>query len=347
MRATGIMQIFNYFSQLVGERGRLALLALWALCGLVAWLVVLLNFPTDAASVSGLALLAAIVAATSVALRLPLLRLGAAESPPSVQTQPTAQIPRTAAMPRSAERPPRATVHSTLDFAGQGTVEQGSVEQATAAQATPEPLALAVDHWSWWLSCLASVNWLGFFLLSSPRVWETLPALLLIVLPEVWWQRRMLRSGRLPWLSLGFRAVGGMVHWPRTGETGGVSWPYPAAGTATLSGTAGTGTAAGGLLSPADGECPPVVDEALTEELDEELEEALNRGLNGELNGAVENEAAEGLDEHLQRRTVEGIDEQGQRFLSGEVRVNLLGDQQVETVVIGFCPAFAGEPEVD
>jgi hypothetical protein len=51
--------------------------------------------------------------------------------------------------------------------------------------------------------------------------------------------------------------------------------------------------------------------------------------------------------QNLVRRTSEGLDESGRRYLSGEVRVCMEDGQQAETVVIGFVPAFEGEPEVD
>jgi hypothetical protein len=49
----------------------------------------------------------------------------------------------------------------------------------------------------------------------------------------------------------------------------------------------------------------------------------------------------------VERRVVEGHDEQGRRYLSGEICVRLTADQPSETIVVGFSPAFAGAPEVD
>jgi hypothetical protein len=46
------------------------------------------------------------------------------------------------------------------------------------------------------------------------------------------------------------------------------------------------------------------------------------------------------------RRTREGIAD-GQRFLSGEIQLKLSPDERSKEVVIGFCPAFEGEPSVE
>lgn len=60
-----------------------------------------------------------------------------------------------------------------------------------------------------------------------------------------------------------------------------------------------------------------------------------------------ESDQASELDSNLLRRTVDGLSEEGQRFLSGEIRVALAANQQLETVVVSFCPAFPGPPDVE
>ncbi|MCA9128885.1 MAG: NADH-quinone oxidoreductase subunit K [Planctomycetales bacterium] len=47
------------------------------------------------------------------------------------------------------------------------------------------------------------------------------------------------------------------------------------------------------------------------------------------------------------RRTTEGRDDSGQRFLAGEILVELATDQRAETVLVGFCPAFRDTPHVE
>lgn len=55
----------------------------------------------------------------------------------------------------------------------------------------------------------------------------------------------------------------------------------------------------------------------------------------------------EALDDNLKSRTLEGFDESGHRYLSGQLRVCLEAGQPTATVVVGFCPAFKGDPQVD
>ena len=52
-------------------------------------------------------------------------------------------------------------------------------------------------------------------------------------------------------------------------------------------------------------------------------------------------------DEQIQRRMVDGIDEQGRRYLSGEIRIAMEAGQTTESIVVSFTPAFSGAPEVD
>lgn len=47
------------------------------------------------------------------------------------------------------------------------------------------------------------------------------------------------------------------------------------------------------------------------------------------------------------RHTEDGFDETGRRYLSGEVHVNWGRTQKTEEIVVGFCPAFEGDPEVE
>ncbi len=49
----------------------------------------------------------------------------------------------------------------------------------------------------------------------------------------------------------------------------------------------------------------------------------------------------------IRRELVDGIDENGQRYLSGSVRVNFDAEQRTESFVLSFCPALNGIAEVE
>lgn len=53
------------------------------------------------------------------------------------------------------------------------------------------------------------------------------------------------------------------------------------------------------------------------------------------------------LEGRVQRSIVDGVDEQGRRYLSGEIRVAMAAGQTAESIVVSFTPAFVGAPEVD
>lgn len=49
----------------------------------------------------------------------------------------------------------------------------------------------------------------------------------------------------------------------------------------------------------------------------------------------------------VSRTTEDGVDEQGNRYMSGEIRTQWNPDQKTQTVVVGFTPAFRLEPDVE
>lgn len=49
----------------------------------------------------------------------------------------------------------------------------------------------------------------------------------------------------------------------------------------------------------------------------------------------------------VQRTLEDGTDATGRRYLAGEVALEWLPDQRNQTIVIGFVPAFTGDPEVE
>lgn len=52
-------------------------------------------------------------------------------------------------------------------------------------------------------------------------------------------------------------------------------------------------------------------------------------------------------DDGIDRKAVSGVDEQGKRYLSGEIKVNLAAQQSTQTLSVAFSPPFVGEAEVD
>ena len=61
----------------------------------------------------------------------------------------------------------------------------------------------------------------------------------------------------------------------------------------------------------------------------------------------VDSEDQDETDSAIQRRMEDGFDEEGRRFLSGEVKIQLAEKQMSEEIVIGFQPAFSGVPDTD
>lgn len=63
---------------------------------------------------------------------------------------------------------------------------------------------------------------------------------------------------------------------------------------------------------------------------------------------AVADDEDEGeLSANIHRELVDGLDENGQRYLSGTIRVQFDAQQRTETVVISFCPALDGVAQVE
>jgi hypothetical protein len=175
------------------------------------------------------------------------------------------------------------------------------------------PTSLRADHAVWFLSSLANVNWLGFFILQAPGWPDTLPVLLIWLIGEVWFHTAATRLGRLPWLREGLGTL-----FKQLGSLGADQPIVPAAHKPVSphrpmdeSGSAESGSAESG--SDKSGSDKSGSDKS----------------------GSVE------------RRLVAGHDEQGRRYLSGEIYVRLTSDKPSETLVVGFSPAFAGVPEVD
>ena len=63
--------------------------------------------------------------------------------------------------------------------------------------------------------------------------------------------------------------------------------------------------------------------------------------------GELPNEVEDEEDGDIRREYVDGIDENGQRYVSGSVRVHLHEQQRTETFALSFCPALDGVAEVE
>jgi hypothetical protein len=163
----------------------------------------------------------------------------------------------------------------------------------------------------WLLGLIANVNWLGCFALFAPSMIDMVPPLIVLAAVETWVHWIAYRTGQLAWCNQFIPQDMKQLIVRRVSRL----VPLPAAEME---------HASRGISS-----AEPI-------SLDEELGE--RDGLGDECNPD---------DPRLSRRSVEGVDEQGRRFLSGAVRVRLIGNQQTEAIVIGFCPAFLGDPEVD
>ncbi len=60
-----------------------------------------------------------------------------------------------------------------------------------------------------------------------------------------------------------------------------------------------------------------------------------------------QHDASEEEQGDVRRELVDGIDEDGQRYLSGSVRIVFEPNQRIETVVLGFCPALDGPAHLE
>jgi hypothetical protein len=189
---------------------------------------------------------------------------------------------------------------------------------------SPPGARLASTHAVWLLTMLATVNWLGFFALQAHSWSEALPAVLLLGLAEAWFHTQVWQGTALPWLRencaaftrrlSGFRVFAGDAVPPQP-----LSEPLPIA----------PFTSAEGTLA-ADPVVPPSHALHVLEIEEEE---------------ACEADASE--QGTIERRTVQGVDEQGRRYLSGEIQVSLAAQQTSATLSIAFSPPFVGEPDVD
>ncbi len=72
---------------------------------------------------------------------------------------------------------------------------------------SPSRTSLRNDHAVWLLSTCASLNWLGFFVLQCPRWSDALPAVIILLVGEVWFHVTAWRCRKLPWLRAGLQSL--------------------------------------------------------------------------------------------------------------------------------------------
>ncbi len=185
----------------------------------------------------------------------------------------------------------------------------------TASAHTP----LLADHVVWLLAWMANLNWLGCLLLRSDSLLEALPALLLFCASECWLLHRVYCVACLPWLRQPLHD-----YRLRMAKLVGSSQPLAssdAPSRVTSDAVQPTGMA---IEQPGSREQPGREMPADAQAVDRET-------------------PAQGL----LRRSCDGVDEQGQRFASGEVRVEFDADQLSAEVVLGFVPAFGSRPNIE
>lgn len=165
----------------------------------------------------------------------------------------------------------------------------------------------------WLIGCMATLNWCGFLLLSADTITDALPALLLVLGSEGWLHRQVARQRRIPIILRRLRSMG--------------DWLVPSgvsavdAGKATLAETGPHGIALGSDFAKG--------------------------GIEASLVAAAESQREESQHDEILRRSMEGVDESGQHFQSGELQVLFAEQQSVANVLITFCTAFSGVPTVD
>lgn len=174
--------------------------------------------------------------------------------------------------------------------------------------ASPPKTSVEADHLAWLLSCLAQINWLGFFVLRADSAFEIVPLVLAFAVGDGWFYDRARAAAALPWL---WQGVAHAQAW--LWQLGGEAKPVVGAEV-----NAFTPTAESQALTSLPAQPP-------------ETAVALDADSAG----------------RILRRTVEGTDEQGRRYLSGEIELALGPEASSQVVLIAFLPAFIGAPEVD
>ncbi len=177
------------------------------------------------------------------------------------------------------------------------------------------------------LCTVGNVNWFGCLTAFSENLREAVPLMILFVLAESLTFGRLRQSVTVAWSQLVPRESQG--EWPGLSVfSSAVSGDLLAAG-ADASQELSRRKCADG--TPSDSTSPQIADAfSPVAEADDVHQGTLFAGRDG-----------------MTRQTVEGVDEQQRRYLSGSVVITMPPRQSMEEVVVGFCPAFEGDPQVE
>jgi hypothetical protein len=176
------------------------------------------------------------------------------------------------------------------------------------------PTTSLEDHFVWLLAATANVNWLGYLSINIDSIPAVIPAILIGVAIEWWLWNQAGRADCLVWA----RRIFPILVLNKPGKP-----------SATASSTA--------LVNATH---PEIAKSTSAEH------STTQAGGQPVLSSMGNPESC--LDRNVVQRTLEdGIDPTGRRYLAGEVKLDWLADQRTQTIVIGFVPAFIGNPEVE
>ncbi len=182
---------------------------------------------------------------------------------------------------------------------------------------TPPSTSLHSDHAVWLLTLFATVNWLGFFLLQANQWSEVLPAILLLITGEVWFHVTAWQLGVLPWCRQGLlRCFHNLANL-------GVE---PIKPDRLLEQNKSSKLVAADSVVHADG---------------------VERSLAGGSRLGQSSDYAVNHAEGVERNLVQGVDEQGRRYFSGDITIHMASEQTTDSVPVSFCPPFIGQPQID
>ncbi len=219
---------------------------------------------------------------------------------------------------------PHTTASSTVTLLGLAVVLISAALRLPVLSKTPRG-SLRSDHLVWLLACAANIHWLGFLSGRCELLYDAIPTFLLVACSEVGLYSVASHHRQLPWL----RLVAHRLRRQLTNLFGAADLTWTSEKPSAAPDAVQAQSAAGQRATddwPADSKSTP--------------QGARQDGRDGEA-------PDDRLGANLDRRTVQGTDENGQNFLSGEIRVRLAENQQTESIVVGFCPAFEGDPDVD
>ncbi len=195
---------------------------------------------------------------------------------------------------------------------------------------SPPHTSLASDHVVWLLTACATVNWIGWLAFQAPTWSDLIPALLVIGVAEVWFHGLVFERNALPWL----RQYCAVADVPQAvGESSSLDSVVVDAGQTSHESMA---------VAPSQAADGQILGKSAASR--ESSRDAACAGEHAVAESPVtDSQTSDGVD----RRAVSGVDEQGKRYVSGEVKICLAAGQSVETLAIAFSPPFAGEPDAD